>query len=248
MELWTAFVIGLVGSLHCVGMCGPIVAALPVDERSRLSLIGGRLLYNLGRVVTYTLLGVVFGLVGRGFFMGGYQQIVSIVLGALIIIAVLIPGRLSQQVISLLGLDRAYSLLSRGWSKLFKNSSKRSLFAIGVLNGFLPCGFVYVGVAGAVSTGGIVEGAAYMALFGLGTIPILFILGLAGNFLGTRVKRSFARAVPVFAIVLGLLFVARGLNLGIPYISPKMSYNTEAQQTESSCCDPAAHSDGEQTQ
>ncbi len=241
MELWTAFIIGLVGSLHCVGMCGPIVAALPVDTRSRWSMIAGRMLYNLGRVVTYALLGVLFGLVGRGFFMGGYQQVVSIVLGAAIIIAVLLPGRLTQQVLNTLGLNRAYGMLSRSWGRLFKNSSKRSLFAIGILNGFLPCGFVYVGLAGAVSTGSIIEGAAYMALIGLGTIPILFALGIAGNFVGARVKRSFARALPVFAIVLGLLFVARGLNLGIPYISPKMKHNVVTEQTETSCCDPAKH-------
>ena len=124
MELWTAFVIGLVGSLHCVGMCGPIVAALPIDTRSRMSLIGGRLLYNIGRVITYTLLGIIFGLVGKGFFMGGYQQIVSIVLGAAIIIAVLLPGRFTQQALATLGLNKAYSLLSRAWGKLF-NGCKR---------------------------------------------------------------------------------------------------------------------------
>jgi hypothetical protein len=156
----------------------------------------------------------------------------------MIIIAVLIPGRLSQRVIAFLGLNKAYSLLSRGWGRLFANNSKPSMFAIGILNGFLPCGFVYVGVAGALSTGSIAGGAAYMALFGAGTIPILFALGIAGNFVGARVKRSFARALPVLAIVLGLLFVARGLNLGIPYISPKMSYNSAVGQTEASCCDP----------
>jgi hypothetical protein len=222
-------------------MCGPIVAALPVDNRSRLSLIRGRLLYNLGRVITYSILGIIFGLVGKGFFMGGYQQLLSIVLGIAIILAVLIPGRLSQRAIAAIGLNRPFALLSNSWGKLFKNSSKLSLFGIGILNGFLPCGFVYVGVAGAVSTGSVLEGAAYMALFGAGTIPILFALGIAGSFVGVRVKRTFARVLPVFALLLGLLFVARGLNLGIPYISPRMTLNSVTEQTDTSCCDPLKH-------
>ena len=237
MEIWTGFIVGLVGSLHCIGMCGPIVAALPQGEGGRLKFIGGRLLYNSGRVISYALLGLMFGLIGKSIFVAGYQQALSIAIGVLIILAVILPARYGQKVISFAGLGKVYALISWMWSRLFRSSKGSSLFAIGILNGFLPCGFVYVGIAGAAAMGSAPGGAGYMALFGAGTIPIMLAFALVGNVVGQKFRRAFSRAVPVLAVALALVFILRGMSLGIPIISPHMSYNNSTGATESSCCE-----------
>ncbi len=240
MEVWTGFVVGLLGSLHCIGMCGPIVAALPQGEGGKLSFLYGRLLYNSGRVVTYALIGLLFGLIGKTIFMAGYQQGLSIAIGVVIILAVITPSRYSQGLISAMGLSRLYARISKMWGRLFRSSKKSSLFAIGILNGFLPCGFVYVALAGAVATGGALKGSAYMALFGVGTIPILLAFSLIGNVIGHKFRRAFSHAVPVLAIALALVFILRGLSLGIPILSPKMTQDVATGAVKSSCCDHKA--------
>lgn len=240
MEVWTGFVVGLLGSLHCVGMCGPIVAALPQGEGGKLSFLYGRLLYNSGRVITYALIGLVFGLIGKTIFMAGYQQGLSIAIGVVIILAVITPSRYSQGLIAALGLGKVYKMISKLWGRLFRSSKKSSLFAIGLLNGFLPCGFVYVALAGAVATGGALKGAAYMALFGVGTIPILLAFSLIGNVIGQKFRHAFSRAVPVLAIALALVFILRGLSLGVPILSPKMTQDLATGEVKSSCCDHKA--------
>lgn len=232
------FVVGLVGSLHCVGMCGPIVAALPADPRSRLSFLTGRIVYNFGRVTTYAIVGLLFGLIGKSMFIAGYQQGLSIALGVLILLAVVVPSRYTQRVISGLGLGRLFARVSGLWGRLFRNSSRPSLYAIGVLNGFLPCGFVYLALAGAVATGSALQGAGYMAAFGIGTVPILLAFAFVGDVIGQRWRQSLRRTLPVLASVLALLFILRGMSLGIPYVSPRINYNAETSQTESSCCHP----------
>jgi hypothetical protein len=240
MEIWTGFVVGLVGSLHCIGMCGPIVAALPSDS-SRWSLLAGRLLYNFGRVITYSFLGALFGLLGRSLVMAGFQEWLSISLGVLIMLAVLVPTRFTQPIIGYLALNHLFTKATKVWGKLFRSKSRPALLTIGILNGFLPCGFVYIGIAGAVSTSTALSGAAYMGLFGLGTVPIMLALGLLGNFVTLSLRRKLSRAVPAFAVVLAVLFILRGLSLGIPYVSPKLAHAaiTASNATaEPSCCAP----------
>jgi len=240
MEVWTGFVVGLLGSLHCVGMCGPIVAALPQGEGGKMAFLAGRLLYNLGRVVTYAIIGLIFGLIGKTIFMAGYQQGLSIAVGVVIIVAVITPSRYSQGAITMLGLGKVYARISKLWGRLFSSKSRSSLFAIGILNGFLPCGFVYVALAGAVATGGALKGSAYMALFGIGTIPILLAFSFIGNAIGHKFRHAFSRAVPVLAVALALVFILRGLSLGIPILSPKMTQDVATGEVKSSCCDHKA--------
>ncbi len=214
--------IGLVGSVHCVGMCGPIVLALPGQSiGSPVVYFLSRLLYNLGRVATYSFMGAVAGVIGKSISIGGYQQIVSIIMGVGILIAVLTPNKAINRLIKLPGVDSLKENIKSLWLKYFDNPSLRSLFIIGVLNGFLPCGFVYLGLAGAISTGGFASSILYMALFGLGTVPILIATSYAGKVLGIGIRRYINRLIPIGAVIIALLFILRGLSLGIPYISPK---------------------------
>lgn len=220
MDLITPLTIGLVGSFHCIGMCGPIVVALPLKKHNLISKITGTILYNSGRVLTYSILGILFGLLGRGIHLAGFQQWTSILLGATMIISVLFPFVFREK-ITIAGLFSGFAArLILKLKKLFTDRSYFSLVMIGLLNGLLPCGLVYVAIAGAINSGNVFSGALFMMLFGLGTIPLLMIATLASDAIGHRLRSKMQRVVPYFVFMLGVLFILRGMSLGIPYVSP----------------------------
>ncbi len=222
-EILTTFVIGFLGSFHCIGMCGPIVIALPVPNSTNLTFFSGRVLYNLGRVVTYSFMGAVFGLIGERLFIAGFQQAVSIGLGIVIIISVLLPVKYKNKVIQLPAIQKISQPLKKNIGALFSKGTISSLFLIGILNGFLPCGFVYIGLAGSIASGNAISGTAVMILFGLGTVPAMFAASIFGKFINLGIRNKIKKAVPVFAILLAAIFIIRGMNLGIPYLSPKLT-------------------------
>ncbi len=229
--LWSAFLIGLFGSFHCIGMCGPIALAIPVQDNSRLNLIVGRLLYNIGRAITYSVIGMVFGLIGQSLSIAGLQQFISIIAGVLILLMVLLPSRLSQKIYLLKPAYQFTNSIKIKFGKLLKGKSNYTTFLIGLLNGFLPCGLVYIAVAGAIASGGFMDGAVYMFLFGIGTIPIMLAVSLAGNFISISFRKNINKLIPVFMIVLGCLFILRGMNLGIPYVSPQIQQSEITDET-----------------
>ena len=241
MDVVQPLLIGLVGSLHCIGMCGPIALAVPLSEKNAASRVISGLLYNLGRIVTYGLLGVVFGLLGMGFILWGFQRWVSLAVGVIMILSVLYPHLFSRFLFHD-RLSRWFSPLKRGFGKLFGLRTYGSVLAIGILNGFLPCGLVYIALAGALLTSGPAGGAGYMILFGLGTIPALLAVSLLGNAFASRFRGFTGRIIPAVILLIGILFILRGLNLGIPYVSPKMEKPESHRQTADSlravpsCC------------
>ncbi len=218
--LLSALVLGLMGSFHCAGMCGPIAIALPLHGNNVSQKIVGGALYNLGRTITYGLMGAVFGLLGQGLHLIGFQQAVSVLMGAVMIISVLFPAlfknryRVDKSLFSFVG------NLKKRIGEMFAIRSFSSLYFIGMLNGLLPCGLVYIAIAGAIGAGDAPQGTLYMILFGLGTIPMLLTISLAGNIMSQAIRRKINRLIPVLVVVVGLLFVLRGLSLGIPYLSP----------------------------
>ena len=219
MTAWTALLLGLVGSLHCAGMCGPLALALPVAASSRTGFITGRLMYNLGRVMTYCLLGVVFGLVGRTLVLAGIQRWVSISLGLALLSGLVWSHKLAlwQPITSLI------ARLKFRMSGLLRTRSLVSLAALGMLNGLLPCGLVYVACAGAVATGSLLSGVQYMVAFGIGTIPMMLGIGLSGHLMPLSLRLQLRKAVPVSVCLLASLLILRGLSMGIPYLSPDLS-------------------------
>ncbi|NBR87488.1 MAG: sulfite exporter TauE/SafE family protein [Verrucomicrobia bacterium] len=216
MELWTAFLLGFVGSAHCAGMCGPLALALPVTENSQATFVLGRVLYNAGRMMTYGAMGGVFGGLGQGLAMAGLQRWVSIAAGVIILASLLVSSRFA------LGLPAttAVGWLKSGLGKLLATRSLRSVFLLGLLNGLLPCGLVYAACAGATASGNSLNGAACLLAFGLGTVPMMLGLSLAGPRLLTTFRFKLQRFVPVSLAVVGGLLILRGLALGIPYLSP----------------------------
>jgi len=232
MNYLEALVIGLMGSFHCLGMCGPIAMALPLKDNTTAGRILSSMLYNFGRVLTYGLLGVIFGILGRGFYLGGIQQWVSIALGVIMVLSVLFP--LLFKKLSLEGVAARFSgKIKAGFGKLFGIRSLSSLFTIGLLNGLLPCGLVYIALAGAITGHSAMEGAFYMMLFGLGTVPMMFLLPVIGNMISLKFRRRISKFLPFFILFIGLLFIVRGLNLGIPYVSPEFD---KAHPIKPKCC------------
>lgn len=216
-----ALTTGLIGSLHCIGMCGPIAIALPLGKRPLPWRIAGGLVYNTGRILTYAILGGLFGLLGKGISMAGLQQWASIFIGIVMILSVLFPVLFRGKI----KIDRFLSGFSgkliTQFRRLFSVSSFPSLFVIGFLNGLLPCGLVYVAIAGAINTNDIVYGMIYMIIFGAGTIPVMLAIPLLGNLIASGIRKNFKGLLSAFIVLLGILFILRGLSLGIPYVSPK---------------------------
>lgn len=217
---FVALITGLVGSLHCIGMCGPIAIALPLGNKGWLHRVFGGISYNVGRTLTYGILGAVFGLLGQGIEMAGLQQWASIGIGIIMILSVLFPVLFRGKIkFEQFFFGYAGKMIGK-FRKLFAISSIPSLFLIGFLNGLLPCGLVYVAIAGAINTSDIVHGIIYMIIFGIGTIPVMLAIPLLGNMIGSGLRKRFSGVLSVFIVVLGILFILRGLSLGIPYISP----------------------------
>lgn len=216
----SGLLLGFMGSFHCLGMCGPIVLALPLPQHSWGARVTASVLYNLGRTITYALMGIVFGLLGAGLHLAGFQRWVSIATGAAMILAIVVPWITKKRV----GLGKAEAGLThwvqRMFGRLLGNRSVGALFLIGLLNGLLPCGLVYVALAAALAGGGVLNAVVFMTAFGLATGPMLFILSMAGNIVTRSVRSFINKAIPWVVILMGILFILRGMNLGIKFISP----------------------------
>lgn len=221
MNYAEAFLLGVFGSFHCLGMCGPIVMALPFGGETMATKFRTALLYNAGRVLTYMLMGILLGMLGQNLALWGVQRWVSILLGVAMVSFVAWPVFWKKSS------DAFYSniwngLLGSTMGKLLARKGPWSELSIGILNGLLPCGLVYLALAGALVRPQAFEGGLYMLFFGLGTFPLMATLVLAKNLVSLKWRNQIRRAVPVLIVFLGLLFILRGLNLGIPYLSPKM--------------------------
>ncbi len=232
--LLSALILGLLGSLHCIGMCGPIAFLLPLDRSNKLKKVFQLFSYHFGRLTTYAFLGLVFGLLGRSLYLFGLQQRVSIVVGVIMIVSVLLPKQFSTSK----WFGPMYHVVAKVKSLIgfnLKNKTAGSFFIIGLLNGLLPCGLVYMAVFGAIGTGQIFQGSLYMFAFGLGTVPLMTSVIYLGNYLSQPIKQKILKLIPVFVIIVGILFILRGLGLGIPYISPSENVTVKTAKALQSC-------------
>lgn len=234
MQLFIAAIsLGFLGSFHCVGMCGPIALTIPVKRTSSFSIITGSLLYNFGRIVTYASMGFLFGLLGQGFELAGWQNVLSVFLGVVILLFLFIP-RFSILSFQSGLISQLLGKLKSQMRELFGTHTMSSLLFIGVLNGLLPCGLVYLGIAGAIATGTAMKGALFMAFFGLGTFPSMIAITVARDYITIRFRTIIRKVVPVFVGVMAIMLILRGMNLGIPYLSP--SVEKKAGMTCHQCC------------
>ena len=218
--LYTAIIFGLISSLHCIGMCGPIAMMLPVDQKKPSKKALQVLIYHLGRLTSYGILGLAFGLLGRGFYMAGIQQQLSIAVGVGMIVLAVVP----EKILANYNFSKpVYRLITRIKSSLgaqFKRKTPDAFFTIGLFNGLLPCGLVYAALFGAIAMQNVTLGIAYMILYGLGTIPMMSAVVYVSSLLSMPFRSQLQRVVPIVTVVIGVLFVLRGMGLDIAYISP----------------------------
>ena len=233
--LWTALVLGLLGSFHCIGMCGPIAFLLPLDRKNRSKRIFQILSYHIGRLVTYGLLGMMFGFLGKSLNLFGMQQQLSISIGVIMITFILIPTKILNRYTLSKPLYYIVSKVKNSMGIYLKKKSSKTFFVLGFLNGLLPCGLVYMAVFGAVANGSATFGALYLVLFGLGTIPLMTAAIYLGNFLKGKARQNILKAIPVFVVVIGLLFIVRGMGLGIKYISPSEMVTEQQIDSQYDC-------------
>ncbi len=208
-----AFLIGLFGSLHCVGMCSPLMLSF-TPNRGRNAFYSF-FIYHFGRLVVYSVLGILFGIISSSVSFFAFQRYFSLILG-IIIIAIFAFPRVRNQFEGWYYHSKFYQVIKSSLVKQFGGKSKW-LFS-GVLNGFLPCGLVYLAAAGAMMTHSVLDGVQYMLLFGLGTIPLLAVVKFgAGAF--PKLLKSFNNLTTPIALIAGLMMVARGFLVSEPDVN-----------------------------
>lgn len=227
----SALVFGLLGSFHCIGMCGPIAFMLPVTRENKLKKALQVAIYHLGRLLAYSTIGIFFGLIGKSLNLFGIQQQLSIAVGILMIALILFPRIMGKG--QLPGpLRKVMSRLRTSLGNALKRKKLGTFFSIGLLNGFLPCGLVYMAVLGAVAQGSTWNGGLYMFLFGLGTVPLMSSAIYFQGILKKVNRKHIQRLIPIAVVSIGLLFILRGMGLGIPFLSPEPVQASVTTQTE----------------
>lgn len=213
--------LGLLSSLHCVGMCGPLMLALPVRHLGRMQQLAALLLYNVGRVFTYSMLGLLIGLAGRRIYLAGLQQWLSIAMGVVILLIAIayFVFKKSLQPRWMTNLQMKVQLLM---GKALQSKKMSGYFALGAANGLLPCGMVYMAIAGAFMTSSVQQSTLFMVLFGAGTFPAMLAFGYFGTRITVSSRQKLKKAMPVFVMVIAVLLILRGMNLGIPFVSPML--------------------------
>lgn len=230
--LISAFVFGLLGSFHCVGMCGPIAFMLPLNRTNTYIKISQIVLYHFGRLLAYSIIGFAFGLVGKSLSFFGFQQKLSIIIGFLMIIVVLIPHKTFSKYNASQPIFKIISKIKTTLGTALKKKTPETFLTIGFLNGFLPCGLVYMAVFATMASGSALDGGLYMAVFALGTMPLMTSAIYLSQFFNISIRQKIQKAIPIFVIMVGLLFILRGLGLGIPYFSPAPLQHTVSTSME----------------
>lgn len=240
----TAFILGLTANFHCLGMCGPLALAIPMNRKNNWTILFGLTQYNLARILSYSLLGALVGLIGITIQTFGILQWVSILSGLFMIIYAWRKW-FSSLIQSQFPKIQMNGFLIGNLGKVLKSKFKFKLILLGALNGFLPCGMVYLALMNAILGGDFLKSALAMTFFGLGTLPAMFFVGFAANRVSQGMRKKFSKVIPYMLTVVGLMIVLRGMNLNIPYISPKITniseYSTLKQENGSnkvvmSCC------------
>jgi len=215
----TGFILGFLGSFHCLGMCGPIALAISAKDNNRFLI--NKIFYNLGRTCTYVILGLIVGTLGFSLQLAGVQQWGSVFLGGLIIFMAFFYKK-NENYITGRGFFGLSLAVKKKLGRLLKMGGPPSFFAGGLINGLLPCGMVYIALVASLALQNTLSGALYMFAFVLCTVPMMLGLMLSGKLLSINLREKFLRAMPYLAMFIGVLFILRGSGLGMEYLSPKI--------------------------
>lgn len=199
----TAFILGLAGSLHCAGMCGPLLLMTPVIGNKRRQIIASRLLYHCGRITTYCFIGFIFGLVGQSIVLAGLQRWLSLIAGILLVAVAAASGPLKSQ------FTQVPLLIKRLFGNLLHQRTFASIFGLGAVNGLLPCGLVYMAATASISTGSALHSAAYMIMFGVGTLPMLLMISSAGTRFPIQRMPLLRKLMPLAIASVAIILIVR---------------------------------------
>ncbi len=222
-----AFTLGLMSSFHCVGMCGPIALALPIHHGSRGRQVAGLLTYNLGRAGTYALLGAGIGALGGAVLWMGYLRYLSMAAGAAMLLYVLWPARLDHVLKTPPFWQKGVGQLKSRMAAQLRSKKFHGWAALGMLNGLLPCGLVYLALISSIATGSAASGAAYMFAFGLGTMPAMMAVGFFKQWFSPALRSQMRRLTPILVAVAGIWLLGRGLLIEFPALSPQSGVPVE---------------------
>jgi uncharacterized protein len=232
--LWTALTLGFLGSFHCIGMCGPIALSISAQDKSRY--LTNKISYNVGRMLTYMFLGLIIGGLGLTFSLAGFQQGFSILMGVLIILMAFVYKK-SESWVNQSFYSQWVRKLKDSLRYFLKKGGKTGFFVTGVMNGFLPCGMVYIALMASLAFQNPLDAAMYMGIFGLGTFPALLVVMISGQLLKLSWRKNLIKAMPAFAFFIGVLFILRGMGLGIHMLSPHLpNFGKNTAATEMTVC------------
>ena len=210
----TGFLLGLMGSLHCAAMCGPLVLMTPVVGSSRKSFVASRLVYHAGRILVYGLIGILFGLIGESIVFAGLQRWLAVITGVAMISAFFVATTLKAK------LTRIPIAIKARFASLLRRRSYNSIFALGATNGLLPCGLVYMAAMASVAAGGLLGSMVSMIFFGLGTLPMLMAISILGKRLSLSRVPALQKLAPVAVVLVGVLLIIRSEPVGLFTIGP----------------------------
>lgn len=217
----SAIGLGFASGFHCIGMCGPIAISMGLTKNQKANFYLQNLTYQFGRIFTYSLLGAVLGIIGQSFEFAGFQSYLSILVGVLLVTMAVFSFGGKDFASRIPMISKALLKVKINLGKILQKPDYKSRFTTGILNGLLPCGMVYMALTASLAAGGIWQSSFFMFLFGIGTLPFMFAVVFIGNFLTATLRVKILNIIPVLMIGLGALFILRGLELGIPYVSPK---------------------------
>ncbi len=222
--MWSAFILGLLGSLHCAAMCGPLMLGLGNRNYNWFSFA----VHHLGRWLAYAGLAALFYLLVSPLYVFELQQYVALVSGILILLYGLksyIPP-----------VERIFRKLTEYLSNQMSSNTwgRTGNIGLGFLNGLLPCGLSFSAAILSVNTGNLTNAMTYMILFGIGTTPVLLIISSLPSWGRANWVQKVNSWLPRMMILAGFLLIIRSAGLGIPYLSP--DYNAEEEKME--CCEP----------
>ena len=232
--LASGFLLGVAGSFHCVGMCGPLSFSLPIQTTYFFKRLLFLFSYQIGRTFTYTIIGLLISVASRPFTWGGFQQIISIGVGILIMF-IAVTKKIEIPILTILGNNKFINWIQTLIAAKWKQATQpKGLFILGMVNGLLPCGLVYIALASVFSFGDWKIGTAFMLFFGIGTMPAMLLLGMSRNYLKPIQRIRLQRIAPYFIFAMGATLILRGLDLGIPMLSPSLP----SQMGEVTVCTP----------
>jgi sulfite exporter TauE/SafE len=206
----SAWFMGFIGSTHCIGMCGPLVLAVPSKSDTVMSKVWSGLLYNLGRVSTYVMFGATIGISQKFLIPLVMQSKVSIIMGIILILISLSYFLFKNKRVVFSTQNKFYQKVGIALAKLYNNPNNLNIFSIGLLNGLLPCGLVYAALATAFASMSFYKSIIFMAFFGFGTLPVMWGVVFFANYITPAIRSKMKMLFPVVYAIAGVLLILRG--------------------------------------